>query len=198
VEQRPGEVILVALGPLTNVALALQHSPATMRHVREVVIMGGVFREPGNTGPVAEFNIFVDPEAAQVVCESGLRLRWIPLDVTHRCLLRQAHLERLPGSRRSDFARAIAEFYVDYHYQGYGEYACFLHDPVAISATIWPELFETEALRVDVETFGSLTRGMTVADLRPAAYRSAFTPNSQVALTVDQTTLVERIASRLG
>jgi purine nucleosidase len=147
---------------------------------------------------VAEFNIFVDPEAAQEVCESGLALRWIPLDVTHRCLLRQAHLERLPDTPRGEFARAITSFYVDYHYQGYGEYACFLHDPVAISAAIWPELFRTEAKRVDVETFGSLTRGMTVADFRPAAYRSRFTPNSQVALEVDHATLVQRIADRLA
>jgi len=197
-DARPDEIILVTLGPLTNVAAALQHDPATMRRVREVVIMGGAFREPGNTGPVAEFNIFVDPEAAQIVCESGLPLRWIPIDVTHQCLLRHQQIEALTDSPRARFARAIAGFYMDYHYSGYGEYACFLHDPVAVAAVIWPELFHTEALRVDVETYGTLTRGMTVADFRPEAYRSAATPNGSVALGADHASLVARILGRLA
>jgi purine nucleosidase/pyrimidine-specific ribonucleoside hydrolase len=198
VRSRPDEVTLVTLGPLTNVAAALHRDPTTMRRVREVVIMGGAFREPGNTGPVAEFNIFVDPEAAQVVCDSGLPLRWVPVDVTHRCLLRREQVEQLPDSLRARFARAIAEFYMDYHHYGYGEYACFLHDPVAIAAVVWPELFHTELQRVDVELFGSHTRGMTVADFRPAAYRSFAQPNSAVTLGVDHETLVSRIVERLS
>lgn len=195
---RPGEITLITLGPLTNVTAALQHDPVTMRQVKEVVIMGGAFREPGNTGPVAEFNIFVDPEAAQAVCDSGLPLRWIPVDVTHRCLLRRAQLECLSASPRAQFAQAIADFYMGYHYTGYGEYACFLHDPVAVAALLWPELFRTQALRVDVETYGSLTRGMTVADFRPAAYRSASRPNGVVALGVEAEPLVARIVERLS
>lgn len=198
VATRPGEITLVTLGPLTNVAAALQHDPETMRRVREVVIMGGAFREPGNTGPVAEFNIFVDPEAAQIVCDSGLPLRWIPIDVTHQCLLRPEQLDALPDSPRARFARAIAGFYMDYHYTGYGEYACFLHDPVAVAAVIWPELFRTEPLRVDVECYGTVTRGMTVADFRPEAYRSATTPNGSVALGVEHDALVARIVARLA
>jgi inosine-uridine nucleoside N-ribohydrolase len=198
VAARPDEITLVTLGPLTNVALALQHDPATMRRVREVVIMGGAFLEPGNTGPVAEFNIFVDPEAAQIVCDSGLPLRWIPVDVTHRCLLQRDQVEGLPEGRRARFAQAIARFYMDYHHSGYGEYACFLHDPVAVAAVIWPELFRMERKRVDVETFGTLTRGMTVADFRPEAYRSAATPNSSIALGVDHDALVARIVARLA
>lgn len=198
VGSRPGEVTLVTLGPLTNVAAALHRDPATMRRVREVVIMGGAFREPGNTGPVAEFNIFVDPEAAQTVCDSGLPLRWVPVDVTHRCLLRRVPVEQLPDSPRARFAQAIADFYMEYHHSGYGEYACFLHDPVAVAAVVWPELFQTEPQRVDVELFGTHTRGMTVADFRPAAYRSFAQPNSVVALGVDHDTLVARIVERLS
>jgi purine nucleosidase len=180
------------------VAAAFQQDPDTMLGVREVVIMGGAFRETGNTSPVAEFNIFADPEAAQVVCESGMRLRWTPLDVTQRCLLRPAHLDGLPETPRREFARAIASFYMDYHFRGYGEHACFLHDPVAVAAVIWPELFRSEPKRVDVEPFGALTRGMTVADFRRTANRTTVAPNSQVTLGVDHERLLERLVPRLA
>lgn len=198
VRSRPEQVTLVTLGPLTNVAAAFQQDPDAMRGVREVVIMGGAFRETGNTSPVAEFNIFADPESAQIVCDSGMRLRWLPLDVTQRCLLRPEHLEGLPETPRLRFARAIAAFYMDYHSHGYGERACFLHDPVAVAAVIWPELFHTELKRVDVEPFGALTRGMTVADFRKTANRATAAPNSRVTLGVNHEALLERLVPRLG
>jgi len=198
VRQHPEQITVVTLGPLTNVAAAFQQEPEAMRGVREVVIMGGAFRETGNTSPVAEFNIFADPEAAQVVCESGMRLRWVPLDVTQRCLLRPEHLERLSESPRLRFAQAIASFYMGYHLRGYGEQACFLHDPVAVAAVIWPELFRSEPMRVDVEPFGALTRGMTVADFRRTANRTAAVPNSSVTLGVDTERLLNRLIPRLA
>jgi purine nucleosidase len=195
---RPGAVTLVALGPLTNLAAALREDPEGTSHLREVVIMGGAFQVPGNAGPVTEFNVVADPVAAQVVCESGLPLRWIPLDVTHHCLLRASHLDQLPDTARGRLARAMLGRYVDYHHLGYGELACFLHDPAAIAAVVWPELFDTESLRVDVETLGTLTRGMTVADFRPEAYRSAAPANSRVSLSVRHEALVAYVAERLG
>lgn len=190
---------LVTLGPLTNLAAALRAAPERMRRVGEVVVMGGVFREAGNVTAVAEFNIFVDPEAAQVVCDSGLNLRWIPLDVTHRCLLRRSDLLEMTDTRRCRFMRDALEWYMDHHQQGFGERAAFLHDPVAVGAVLWPELLELEAHRVDVETTGRLTRGMTLADFRPAGHRQEpRVPNARVALRVDAPEMVRRVLSRLG
>lgn len=196
--QRPGEITLVTLGPLTNLAAALRRDPDAARRLKDVVIMGGAFREPGNTGPVAEFNIFVDPEAAQAVCDSGLPLTWVPLDVTHRCLLRASHLESLPVTRRAGFVRDIVRFYMDYHARGYGEQACFLHDPLAVGAVLWPDLLRAQSKRVDVETRGTLTRGMTLADFRPVVYRTPAQPNAEVCLEVDAEGFLTRFLQRLA
>jgi inosine-uridine nucleoside N-ribohydrolase len=196
--RRPGEVTLITLGPLTNLALAIGRDPDAARLLRRAVIMGGAFREPGNTGPVAEFNIFVDPEAAQAVCESGLPLTWVPLDVTHRCLLRAEDLEGLPGTRRGNFVRDIVRFYMDYHARGYGEQACFLHDPLAVGVVLWPELVRTESKRVDVELQGGRTRGMTVADFRPAVYRAPQAPNAEICLEVDAGEFLKRFVERVA
>lgn len=199
VDRRPGEVTLVTLGPLTNVAQALREAPEVMRAVREIVIMGGVFREAGNTGPVAEFNVFADPVSAQAVCDCGLPLRWVPLDVTHRCTLRRDQVDALPERRRTPFIRHALEWYMRYHFEGFGEYAAFLHDPLAVGAVLWPELLEWTALRVDVETEGRLTRGMTVADFRPAAHRHGALPaNAQVALGVNAPEFMSRFIRRLA
>jgi inosine-uridine nucleoside N-ribohydrolase len=197
-EQHPDPVTLITLGPLTNVAEAFRQSPGSLQRLRQIVIMGGALREPGNTGPVAEFNVFVDPEAAQVLCESGLPLKWVPLDVTHRCLLRRDDLRRLPDTPRVRFARNITEFSMRYHVEGYEEWACFLHDPLAVGAVLWPELLQAVPMRVDVETGGRFTRGMTVADFRPLAYRSPEHPNSEVCLQVEAEAFLTRFLDRLG
>lgn len=198
-ESRPNQVTLITLGPLTNLSLALRRRPEAARLLRRVVIMGGAFREPGNVTPLAEFNIYVDPGAAQAVCESGLPLTWVPLDVTHRCLLRgQSLVHLLPDTTRCRFARHITEFYMRHHARGYGEEACFLHDPLAVGAVLWPDLLKTVPLRVDVETEGRFTRGVTVADFRPAAYDPPVAPNAQVCLEVDAEAFVHRFLDRLA
>jgi purine nucleosidase len=198
VEAHPGEITLITLGPLTNLAEAIREAPSVMAQIREVVVMGGVFREAGNTTAVAEFNIYADPVAAQVVCDSGLPARWIPLDVTHRCKLTQEDLERLPATRRARFVRDALDWYMRYHQEGFGEMAAFLHDPLAVGAAIWPELLRTTHLRVDVETSGGLTQGMTVADFRPLAYQAGTPPNARVALEVDADEFVRRFLARLA
>ncbi len=201
---RPGEVTLVTLGPLTNVARLLQEDAAAAHLLREIVIMGGVFGEPGNVTPVAEFNIYADPEAAQAVCQAGLPTRWVPTNVTQRCLLRDdevgRRLERAePGALpRLHMAHAITDAYLRHHFEGFGERACFLHDPVAVGAVLWPELFRAEAHRVDVESFGQLTRGMTIADFRPGRHREARAPNGRICLDVEHEELVRRVMERLA
>jgi inosine-uridine nucleoside N-ribohydrolase len=195
---RPDEITVVALGPLTNLARAWERDPEALRLAREIVVMGGAFRELGNVTPAAEFNIHADPSAAAIIAGAGLPLRWVPLDVTHRCLLRQEHLDALPNTRRARFVRDITAEYIAHHHSGYAEIACILHDPVAVAAALWPELFRTERTRVEVETAGHLTLGVTVADLRAPAYRTWGTANADVCLEVDAETVVRRIAARLG
>jgi purine nucleosidase len=198
VESQPGAITLITLGPLTNLAEAIREAPHVMAQIREVVVMGGVFREAGNTTAVAEFNIYVDPASAQVVCDSGLPVRWVPLDVTHRCKLTQEELARLPDTRRARFVRDALDWYMQYHSEGFGEMAAFLHDPLAVGAAIWPELLRSGELRVDVETAGALTLGMTVADFRPRAYQGSRTPNAKVALEVDHAEFARRFLTRLA
>jgi len=194
---RPGELTLLTLGPLTNLAAALARDAGSLRQLRELVVMGGAFREAGNVTPVAEFNVFADPEAARAVCASDLKMRWVPLDVTHRCRLRRAALAELPDTRRVRFARQITDFYMRHDAAALGEDACYLHDPLAMAAVVWPDLLRTESLVVDVEIDGRLTRGMTVADLRPGAARTDAVPNAQVCLEVDAEAFVSRFLERL-
>jgi inosine-uridine nucleoside N-ribohydrolase len=195
-EASPGEVTLITLGPLTNAAAALALRPGLP--LREIVVMGGAFREAGNVTPAAEYNIYVDPEAAQAVCGSEVPQRWIPLDATHRCLLRRSDLDGLPDTPSTRFCREALAFHFDFHHRGYGEWGCFLHDPLAVGAVIWPELLPTTPLRVGVETEGGMTRGMTLADLRPEAYRTGPPPNARVCLEVDGGEFERRFIERLG
>lgn len=197
VEQRPGEIVVITLGPLTNLAAVLRDVPSGMLRVRRVVIMGGAFREAGNATPAAEYNIWADPESAQAVCDSGLPITWVPVDVTHRCLLSQAALHALPETRRTRFARDCSGCYMDFHLQDIGELTCYLHDPVAIAAVVAPGLLRSRPLRVDVECFGAHTRGMTLADFRTGEYFARPEPNADVCLDVDAAGLLQLFLSRL-
>ena len=200
---RPGEITLVALGPLTNVAQFVQQDPQGARLLREIVVMGGAFGVAGNVTPVAEYNIYADVDAAQVVCDSGISLRWVPVNITHRCLLLEeqvtARLSDVPAEAlpRLRMAQAISRDYIHHHELGFGERACILHDPVAVGAALWPELFHAEPFRVDVETYGRLTRGMTVADFRPGEHRERSAPNALICLDMDHREFVRRFVDRL-
>jgi inosine-uridine nucleoside N-ribohydrolase len=198
VERHPGEITLITLGPLTNVAAALELEPGALRKLRRVVVMGGALREPGNVTPVAEFNIWADPEAAQQVCDSGLPQTWVSVDVTHRCLMRLEHMEALPESRRGRFIRDVSRAYMHFHFRGYQEYACFLHDPLAVGAVVWPELLTTVPKRIDVEAQGRLTRGMTVVDFRPTGYDREPPPNAEICVGVEANEFVRRFIERLA
>jgi inosine-uridine nucleoside N-ribohydrolase len=197
VGSRPGEVVVITLGPLTNLAAAIREFPAALAGVREIVIMGGAFQLAGNLGPVTEFNVAADAEAAKTVCDSGLPQRWVPLNVSEQCLLRRADLDALPNTPRARFVRDCIEVYLGYHVAGYGEQACFLHDPLAVGAVLWPELLRCHSVQVDVETEGRVTRGMTLADFRPPAYRPNRPANAFVALEVRAAEFVRRFLARL-
>lgn len=178
---------IVAVGPLTNLALALAKHPRVMRNVGRVISMGGAFRVPGNTGPVAEFNYYVDPEAAHRVLNSGLPLTVIPLDVTEQLALMRREVEYRATRRASPVAQAILRFtkkYMIYHQKTERFSGGYLHDPLAMAVAVDPSLVGTKRTHVDVECSGTFTRGMIVADFRKDVHRNVRTV--EVALKVDR------------
>jgi purine nucleosidase len=208
------ELILVATGPLTNLALALLIDPDFGRKLKKLVIMGGAVRAPGNITPAAEANFYNDPEAAQAVFQSGAKITLVGLDVTDRTILywsEIAHLdERLaeldPAPR---LALDILRFYTLTHGVGGGAH---LHDPLALGVAIWPDLVQTERLQVEVETAGKLTRGLSLGFNRKARdkfvdmgdYDDAVdveyeqVANAEVCLQVDAPRFIKVFRERLG
>ncbi|MBM4161668.1 MAG: nucleoside hydrolase [Ignavibacteria bacterium] len=167
-----GRLTIVAVGPLTNLALAWKKDPAALRKAGRFITMGGAFRVPGNTGPVAEFNYFVDPEAAHTFLHSGLPITVVPLDVTQQVVLMRKELEYRARRRANLVGKAILDFTRSYmlrHKMTQGFNGGYLHDPLAVAAAIDDSIIETRRTHVDVETTGRFTRGMTVADFRMKA-----------------------------
>src|SRR5215212_2254356 len=138
----PGEVTLVAVAPLTNVALAVRKEPRIVDAVREVVIMGGALRADGNTTPLAEFNFFVDPHAAHIVLHSGMPITLLPWDITKDILLMQADVDRLTAldSPLTDFIAEATRFYMEFHLACFGYSGCSICDPAALALAFMPSL----------------------------------------------------------
>lgn len=183
---QPGEITLVAVGPLTNVAVALMRQPALPRLLKQVVVMGGAFAHPGNSSATAEFNIWVDPEAARMVFEAGFALTVVPLDATMQALLDDGHLAALGDGPKAGFVRAITTDYMALYARRRGRRAAAMHDPLATAIALDPTLMtDAPSLPVTVETAGAWTRGMTVADRRPGARDDAPPGRATVCLAAD-------------
>jgi purine nucleosidase len=162
----PGTVTLCPLGPLTNIATAFARAPDIVGRVAEVVLMGGAYFEVGNITPAAEFNIYVDPEAAAAVFASGVPLTVMPLDVTHKALTSRRWVEGMRGVG-TEVGRMVAEwtdFFERFDVAKYGHEGAPLHDPTVTAYLIRPDLFTGRHVNVEIETVSDLTRGMTVAD----------------------------------
>jgi purine nucleosidase len=161
-----GSITLCTLGPLTNIAAAIIKAPDIVPRIGEVVMMGGGFFEGGNTTPAAEFNIYVDPHAAQVVFTSGVELTMHPLDVTHKALMTRAWIDSLRtlGNRTGAAAAAMLDFYERFDMEKYGGEGGPLHDPCVIAYLLQPGLFAGKDCSVAIETQSELTTGMTVVD----------------------------------
>jgi len=161
-----GSVTLCALGPLTNLATAFRAAPDIVGRLREIVLMGGACFEVGNVTPAAEFNIHVDPEAAEIVFKSGVDLVVMPLDVTHKALVtrpRNAAFRALS----STVGRAVADmtgFLDRFDPEKYGSEGAPLHDPCVTAWLLAPDLFTGRRINVEIETKGAFTTGMTAAD----------------------------------
>jgi purine nucleosidase len=230
--RRPGEITLVTLGPLTNLALAVLREPRLPGLLKGYVLMGGAFGVSGNTTPKSEWNIHCDPEAAKIVFRAWAdamaadpsieRPLALGLDVTEQARIEPEHMVRLArraGSNPDDslalqhgddpmapqrsvasnpIVRYVADalrFYFEFHQHYDGFYGAFIHDPLAVAATLDRALVQTEATFVDVETRGELTTGMTVADPRHLTGRP---PNLDVATSANVPAFLDRLIERVG
>lgn len=221
--RRPGEIVLVATGPLTNVALAVRREPELPQLLRRLVVMGGAFEYSGNTTPTAEFNVVVDPEAARVVLDAFSSASRKPvlcgLNITEQTAFRPVHLRRLaelaastpeeeigpndpPGTlsqASNPVVRCLSDalrFSMEAHARLEQGYVAFMHDPLAVAAALDESLGETRPGTVDVELSGTLTRAMTVVDWHGLWGRPH---NAEILIRVDierfMTLLVERLAA---
>jgi purine nucleosidase len=161
-----GSVTLVPTGPLTNIARAISREPAILANVREIVLMGGAVREGGNTSPCAEFNMLVDPHAADVVLHCGRPVTIVPLDTTHQALVTRERIEQLRAIPAPVGPAVIGmmEFFNRFDTKKYGSLGAPLHDPCTISYLLKPELFEGKLCNVEIETDSPLTMGHTAVD----------------------------------
>ena len=161
-----GTVTLATLGPLTNVAMAMVKEPRIIGRIQEIVMMGGGYFEGGNITPVAEFNIYVDPDAADVVLRSGVPIAMLPLDVTHMILSTPERLAKIRGlgNKAGEAVYQMLSFSERFDLYKYGSTGAPLHDPCVIAYMLKPDLFHGRHINVVIETSSELTIGMTVAD----------------------------------
>ena len=164
--QAAGEVTLCCLAPLTNIALAMAKEPRLAGHLREIVMMGGAFSEGGNITPAAEFNIYVDPEAAARVLRCGAPITMIPLDCTHQALTTAPRLEKLRsiGTPVAEAFYHLLKFNKLFDERKYGWEGGPLHDATVIAYLLAPQIFRGRKVNVEVECSSALTLGMTVVD----------------------------------
>jgi purine nucleosidase len=161
-----GSITLCPMGPLTNIATAFRDAPDIIERVQEIVLMGGAYFEVGNITPAAEFNIYVDPEAAEIVFRSGVPITVMPLDVTHKALTTAPRVDafRALGTTVGRMVAEWTDFFERFDKEKYGSAGAPLHDPCVIAWLIRPDLFTGRHINVEIETGSALTRGMTVAD----------------------------------
>ncbi len=192
-----GTVTLCPLGPLTNIATAFQRAPDVVGRIQEIVLMGGGCFEGGNITPTAEFNIFVDPEAADIVFRAGVPLVVMPLDVTHKALTTKARVAafRALGTEVGRVAAEWADFFERFDKEKYGSEGAPLHDPCVIAYLIRPELFTGRNVNVMVEVQSELTLGQTVTDWWGVTDRE---PNALFMGGIDADGFFALLTERLG
>ncbi|MGR3504160.1 nucleoside hydrolase [Pseudaestuariivita sp.] len=195
--EAPGTVTLCPLGPLTNIAEAFTRAPDIVARVQEIVLMGGAYFEVGNITPTAEFNIYVDPQAADIVFKSGVPLVVMPLDVTHKALVTKPRNDafRALGNRAGVAVAEMTDFFERFDKEKYGSQGAPLHDPCVTAYLIKPDLFSGRHINVEIETTSELTMGMTVADWWRVTDR---TPNALFMGDIDADGFFALLTERLA
>ena len=184
IRSAPNNLTIIALGPLTNIARVLQRDPILSSQIGQIIMMGGSVAGPGNITPMAEFNIYCDPQSARAVFRSPSTKTLIPLDVTNQVVLNFDLLQHLPdeSSKTGAFLQKILPPVFRAYHQQFGLEGIHVHDTVALMAALYPDLFTTKEMAGDVETEGELTNGMTIFDRRRVP---AWQHNMDVAIEID-------------
>lgn len=193
----PGDITLCPLGPLTNVGLALVREPRIAPRIREIVLMGGGFFEGGNRTPAAEFNIYVDPHAADLVFRSGVPITTMPLDVTHKALTLPHRVERFAAldTAAGRCVHGMLDFFDRYDVEKYGTEGGPLHDPCVIAYLLDPDLFGGRQVNVRIETASEMSMGMTVVDWWGV---TGLEPNATVMREIDADAFFDLLVERIG
>ena len=195
--EEEGTVTLCPLGPLTNIAVALKRAPDIADRIQEIVLIGGAYFEVGNITPAAEFNIYVDPEAAKAVFACGAPITVMPLDVTHKALVtadRNAAFRAL-GTPVGIAVAEMTDFFERFDKEKYGSTGAPLHDPCVTAYLIQPDLFTGRHINVEIETGSDLTLGMTVADWWSVTDRA---PNATFMGDINADGFFALLTERLG
>ncbi len=192
----PGEITLVAIAPLTNVALAIRKEPRIVEALKELIVMGGALRHEGNTTALAEFNTYVDPHAAQIVYQAGIPTTLVPLDVTYQCILTPQDAKRLKKTNLSitKFVVDATRFYMEFHDEYQKIEGCVINDPLALALTFMPELCTYQELPVEVDLSSGISLGKTVADFYNYGKKPA---NMKVALGVRARDFIDLFVERI-
>lgn len=198
----PGKVTVVALGPLTNIALAIELDPEFCKNIGQIVLLGGAFSVNGNVNPAAEANIFGDPDAADIVFTCGADILAVGINVTHQVVLTDAERDKLIQSngKFAQYLCKILEVYFSYHQEAYSMRGVYLHDPTALLAAVNPSLLTYTEGAVRVQTTG-ITRGLTLLYDKQKRFGEVTEwtdkPTVKVAVTVDAPTVVKLLMERL-
>jgi len=196
----PVPITIIALGPLTNVAAAIEKDKERMATAKRIVLMGGAIGVPGNVTPVAEFNIYVDPHAAGIVFNSGIPITVVGLDVTSQVKLTRNTITLEVASHQtavSQFLSDCTEGLLTFAEERTGEPSLFLHDPLAVGVVIDPSFVTKKAMHIEIETNGEITEGMTVADRRQIKPNWKRAPNAEVCVNVDASRFLSFFLERL-
>jgi len=184
IEKYPNEITLLAVGPMTNVALALLKKPSIAGKVKRIISMGGAVHYPGNATPQSEYNVYCDPEAFDIVVNAGIDFTLVPLDVTYQCIFTTKHLARI-GSARQDIKKFISDstrFYMEFHASHQDIQGCAINDPLAAALLLDPSLVTYRDYFLSIELQSPTSKAKTIVDHYGALKKS---PNAKVAMEVN-------------
>jgi len=197
VNENPGQITLLCVGPMTNIALALLKQPQIAKNIKRIVAMGGSIHYPGNSTPQSEYNVFCDPESFEIVLNAGVDFTLVPLDVTYQCLLTTQLIEQITLARPEikNFIEESTRFYIEFHAEYQGIQGCAINDPLAAAILIDPTLVENRDYFLSVDLSGGPSKAKTIADHYGALKKA---PNAKVSMAVEVDRFMKLFIERMN